>query len=73
MYKVNYAPEAIEDYEKSLIWYGERSVHAAEKFTIEVEDKIGAIRKNPKQFGKKYKHYYETNLGKYPFFHSLYD
>lgn len=67
MYSITYTPGAIEDYEKSIIWYGERSVQAAEKFMIEVQGKLEAIKKNPKQYPNKYKHYYESSLWKYPF------
>ncbi len=47
MYSIAYNPKALEVYEQSIEWYGERSYKAAEDFILEVQKSIEAIKNNP--------------------------
>jgi plasmid stabilization system protein ParE len=67
MYQFAYSPEAIEDYEKSILWYALRSPIAANNFAKEVQDKLKIIKYNPLRFKKRYKHFQEVTLYKFPF------
>lgn len=67
MYAIAYLPNALEDYEQTIVWYSKHSISATENFIAEVRKKIEAIKINPAQFKNKYKNYYETSLEKFPF------
>ena len=67
MYQLVYSNDAIEDFEKSILWYLLRSPQAAENFARELHNKLKIVRNNPRLFNRRYKHFYEVNLYKYPF------
>lgn len=67
MYKIVYRIKALEEYEKSVEWYGQRSTRAAENFIVAVKEKLEIIKNHPTRNKKKYKNYYEASLKKYPF------
>ncbi len=67
MYQLVYSNEAIEDFEKSILWYLPRSRQAAENFVRELKNKLKIVRYNPHLFNRRYKHFHEVNLYKYPF------
>ncbi len=58
---------AQQDYEQSLEWYMERSVEAAEKFVIAIDNALQLICDNPTRWRNKYKNFHEISLKKYPF------
>lgn len=68
MYSVAYLPKALEDYEKSAVWYSEQSISTAESFIVAIQQRIEGIKTDPTQFRNKYRNYYETSLKKFPFY-----
>ena len=58
---------AQQDYEQSLEWYMERSVEAAEKFVVAIDNALQLICDNPTRWRNKYKNFHEISLKKYPF------
>jgi plasmid stabilization system protein ParE len=67
MYVLIYSTEAIEEYEKSVLWYLERSERASENFKLAILNTVESIKNNPWQFRNSYKKYYEAVILKYPF------
>ncbi len=57
---------AQKDYEQSLKWYMERSVDAAEKFVVAIDNTLQLICDNPTRWRNKYKNFHEISLKKYP-------
>ena len=55
------------DYEQSLEWYMERSVDAAEKFVVAIDNALQLICNNPTRWRNKYRSFHEISLKKYPF------
>ena len=58
---------AQNDYEQSLEWYMGRSVDAAEKFVLAIDNALQLICNNPTRWRNKYKNFHEISLKKYPF------
>ena len=58
---------AQKDYEDSLAWYMERSIQAAENFTISIDYALKQICDYPDRWRNSYKNYYEYSLKKFPF------
>ena len=58
---------AQQDYEQSLKWYMERSIVAAERFVVAINNALQLICDNPTRWRKKYKNFHEISLKKYPF------
>ena len=58
---------AQQDYEQSLEWYLERSIEAAEKFVVAIDNALQLICDNPTRWRNKYKNFHEISLKKYPF------
>lgn len=67
LYKYIVLEKAQQEYEASLEWYAERSMLAAEKFIIAVENALLLICKYPERWRNQYKNYHELGLKKYPF------
>ena len=58
---------AQKDYEQSLKWYMKRSVDAAKKFVVAIDNALQLICDNPTRWRNKYKNFHEISLKKYPF------
>ena len=66
-YRYIFHEHAQQDYEQSLEWYTKRSVDAAEKFVVGIDNALELICGNPKRWRNKYKNFHEIRLKKYPF------
>lgn len=58
---------AQEEYESAVIWYSERSLHAAEQFIEAVEHTLQLICEHPNRWRNEYSKYYELSVKKYPY------
>ncbi len=65
--KYVFDPVAMDEFDASILWYGERSLRAAEEFAKAVANKLEAICAAPTLYRIVYKHYREASLHKFPF------
>ena len=67
-YTIVYQPNALEEFNDAVLWYGEKSEKIATNFVNEIKDRLKTIFENPYRFRKVYKNFRETSLKKYPFY-----
>jgi plasmid stabilization system protein ParE len=67
LYQYTLLRSAQEEYEKSVLWYLERSEQAAEGFIEAFENACLLICAEPAMWRNEFKQYYELKLKKYPF------
>ncbi|MDB5198332.1 MAG: type toxin-antitoxin system RelE/ParE family toxin [Chitinophagaceae bacterium] len=66
-YKITFRKRAAKEYLESVAWYKSRSLSAAENFVSGIHHALNKIEKQPSQFRKSYKDFYEAKTKKYPF------
>ena len=66
-YKYIYDPIALIEYKDAIRWYRSGSENVAQKFVLEVANKIEMICKHPMRCRNEYKNFRETVLKKYPY------
>ncbi len=66
-YNYIFDPNAANEYEDAFIWYERKSVIAADKFIIPIQNAIDAICNHPYRYRNMYKNLRELSLKKYPY------
>ena len=57
----------MSEHEEAIYWYSSQSNSASQGFIETIEEKLGRITENPKQYKKFHKKYYEVAVNKYPY------
>jgi plasmid stabilization system protein ParE len=66
-YNISFRKRATKEYPESIAWYKDRSLQAAEIFVVSIQQTLNKIEKQPSQFRKSYKNFYEAKTKRYPF------
>jgi plasmid stabilization system protein ParE len=61
-------PAARAEYAAAVDWYAEQNLAAAERFVVEIDAAIDAIRRNPDLFPRWNEEYRFCILNKFPYF-----
>ncbi len=67
MIPIEIHPEASEELEQAVRWYQVRSIRAARRFVLAVDDAIHKIRETPNRFFQIDRRHRACNLSKFPF------
>ncbi len=66
-YKIWFNPEAAQEVERAVEWYGHRSIIAAEAFVLEVDTAINEILSFPEAWPPYRSEYRRRVLSRFPF------